>query len=330
MRRPLFISSVELSEYIDPEDFVEAVRDGYRQHGEGAPTEPRTKLTAEEPPGNLMAYIAILPDTGGMGGFTYSLGFREQETWLMTPLFDANTGEPIAIIDGAWMSPFKTGAAGAVAIDMLARSNARTLGLIGSGRQARGQLLAAESVRDIDQVSVYSPTKSNRVEFALEFDQRLDANITAVDTPREAVEDADIVITATSSPSPVFDGDHLQDGTHISAVGQFDPNKRELDVKTIAQSIYVPDLRSRTKVDAGSFIAAMEAGAITDADIHAELGEVVAGDATGRKNEKEITVFDSGGTAIETVAAAYLVYEEAVKRGIGTDLEFVPASSISL
>ena len=326
MTEALFLTSEEVSRLATPAEYVAAVRDGYRQRGEGAPAEPRTKLLGSEPPGMLTTYVAILPETGAMGGYTYGAGFGERDAWFVTPLFDSESGEPLALLDGASMNPFKTGAAGAVGVDALAREDADTLALIGSGAQARGQLRCIDTVRDLKQVWVYSPTKANREDFAAEMNERLDATVAAVASSGAAVEGADIVVTATTADEPVFDGDRLEPGAHVTAMGQYSPNKRELDVTTIERATYVPDLRARVTQDAGSFLAALEAGAIEEDHVHAELGEVVAGVEPGRTDPDEITVFDSGGTGIETVAGAYLLYEKARERGLGTPIDFAPAS----
>ncbi|MFC6725354.1 ornithine cyclodeaminase family protein, partial [Halobium palmae] len=140
------------------------------------------------------------------------------------------------------------------------------------------------------------------------------------------VRDADVVVTATTASEPVFDGDDLADGTHVTAMGQYNPNKRELDATTIERAKYVPDLRERATMDAGSFLHALEQGVVDEDHVHAELGEVVAGVAPGRESDDEVTVFDSGGTGVETVAAAHLLYERAREGGLGTTIEFSPAS----
>jgi alanine dehydrogenase len=321
-----FLTSDELRGLATPAEVVAAVREGYRQVGEGAPAEPRTALTNDEPPGLLTSYLAVLPETGAMGGYTYASGFEAGDAFFATPLFDAASGEPLAVLDGAWFNPLKTGAAGAVGLDALARVDASHLALIGTGRQARGQLVAAATVRDWDRVRVYSPTAAHRTAFAEAFDGELDATVEAVESADAAVEAADAVITATTASEPVFDDDGLPDGAHVTAIGQYHPEKRELDVDTVARATYVPDLRARVTRDAGSFLHALEAGAIDDDHVHGELGEVVAGTVAGRTSDDEVTVFDSGGTAIETVAAAHLLYERAAERGLGTPIEFAPAS----
>ncbi|MFC7098824.1 ornithine cyclodeaminase family protein [Halobaculum marinum] len=326
MTETLFLRSDDVVGLAEPAAYVEAVRDAYRQVGEGAPADPRTKLVNEEPPGFLTTYAAVLPETGAMGGYTYSAGFGERDAWFMTPLFDAESGEPLALLDGASMNPFKTGAAGAVGVDALAREDATSLAIIGSGAQAKGQLRATATVRDLETVWVYSPTKENREAFAGDMNPELDASVAAVASAAAAIEDADIVITATNASEPVFDGEALEPGTHVTAMGQYDPSKRELDHATIERATYVPDLRARALQDAGSFLSAVEAGVVDEDHVHAELGEVVAGVEPGRTSDTEITVFDSGGTGIETVAAAYLLYERALEEDLGQPIDFAPAS----
>lgn len=326
MTETLFLSSDTIDGLAEPKEYVRAVADGYRQRGQGAPAEPRTKLVNESPPGMFTDYAAILPESGYMGGYMYSAGFGERDAWFMTPLFDADSGAPLALLDGASMNPFKTGATGAVGVDHLARSDASTVGIVGSGPQARGQLRLTAAVRDLSAVEVYSPTLANREVFADEMSETLDTEVTAVDSSAAAVTSADIVITATNASEPVFDGDLLAPGTHVTAMGQYSPSKRELDTTTIAKSRYVPDLRDRVMQDAGSFIHAVQEGIVSEVDIHAELGEIVAGTASGRETDTEITVFDSGGTGIETVAAAGMLYEKATEQGLGSTISFAPAS----
>ncbi|MFC4246569.1 ornithine cyclodeaminase family protein [Natribaculum luteum] len=326
MTDTLFLTSDDVTGLATPAEYVAAVREGYRQRGEGAPAHPRQKFLRSDPGGMMTSYAALLPDTGAMGGYMYSAGFGAGDAWFMTPLFDAESGEPLALLDGASMNPFKTGAAGAVGVDALAREDAETLAVVGSGAQARGQVLATATVREFTDVRVYSQTRENRESFATEFDDRLEATVAAVDSSEAAVSGADVVITATTASEPVFDGDALDPGTHVTAMGQYHPGKRELDTTTIERATYVPDLRERVTYDAGSFLAALEDGVVTEDHVHAELGEVVADVEPGRTSDDEITVFDSGGTGIETVAAAYLLYERALEEDVGSTISFSPAS----
>ncbi|GAB3040721.1 ornithine cyclodeaminase family protein [Natronobiforma cellulositropha] len=322
----LFLSSADVTALATPDEYVDAVREAYRERGTGAPARPRQTFTRSDPGGMLTSYAALLPETGAMGGYTYAAGFGAGDAWFVTPLFDAETGEPLAIIDGASMNPFKTGGAGAVAVDALARRDAATVAVIGTGPQARGQLRASATVREFEAVRVFSPTREHREAFAEEFADRLEGTVQAVSSSADAVDGADVVITATTADSPVVSSDDLAPGTHVTAMGRYHPKKRELDVETIERATYVPDLRERVTRDAGSFLAALEAGAVTEDHVHAELGEVVAGATPGRTSAEELTVFDSGGTGIETVAAASMLYEKALEAGLGTTLPFAPAS----
>ena len=322
----LFLGSDEIDGLATPAEYVDRVANGYREHGEGAPAKPRTTLFNDDPPGMLTSYGAILPEAGYMGGYSYSAGFGASDAWFITPLFDADSGEPLAVLDGASMSPFKTGAAGAVGVDALARENAERVAVIGSGAQARGQLRATATVRDLAAVDVYSSTEAHRKEFADELTETIGVDVRAVESSAAAVDNADIVITATTASEPVFDGDDLAPGTHVTAMGQYNPKKHELNATTIDRSTYVPDLRERVMQDAGSFIHAVEAGVVDESHVHAELGDVVADTVAGRTSDDEITVFDSGGTGIETVAAAGLLYERATEQGLGTTIDFAPAS----
>ncbi len=326
MSDALFLTSEETAGLATPAEYVDAVREGYRQRGNGAPAEPRQKLVGGSPPGMLTGYMAMLPETGAMGGYQYAAGFGGEDAHFALPLFDTDSGDPLALIDGAALNPYKTGAAGAVGIDALAREDATNVAVFGAGAQARGQLRAAVTVRDIETAWVYAPTKEHRESFAADMNTELDATVAAVASAAAAIEEADIVITATTAEEPVFDGDQLEDGTHITAMGQYHPEKRELDARTVERARYVPDLRARVERDAGSYLAAVEEGAIGEDHVHAELGEVVAGEAEGRTDDEQVTLFDSGGTGIETVAAGYMLYEKAVEEGVGEEVSFAPAS----
>lgn len=323
----LFLRSGEVAGLATPGEYVDAVRKGYRQRGGGAPAKPRQTLTNDDPGGMLTGYKAILPETGAMGGYMYAAGFGDADAHFVLPLFDVESGRPLAVLDGASLNPFKTGAAGAVGVDALARENATTLALLGSGPQARGQLRAVATVRDLDTVNVFSPTKAHRESFAAEMNDEVGPTVAAVASSDAAIEDADVVITATNAAEPVFDGDLLAPGAHVTAMGQYHPEKREIDATTVARATYVPDLRERVPRDAGAFLLAVEEGAITEDHVHAELGDVVGGEAPGRERDDEITLFDSGGTAIETVAAAHLLYERAREQDLGEIVEFSPAST---
>jgi len=323
-----YLSSDDIRGLASEAEFVDAVRTAYREHGEGAPTHPRITLSSDDPEGVLNSYMAILPETGVMGGYMYSAGFSDADARFVTPIFDAESGRPLAVVDGSYVNTHKTGAAGAVGIDALARRDASTVGVIGSGAQARGQLRAAVTVRDIDDVRVFSPTPAHRETFASEMSETLGVDVHPVPDSTTAVTGADVVITATNASDPVVDSEDIEDGTHINAIGQYDPGKRELDAETVSRAVYVPDLRERAVQDAGSFLQARTAGVVDDEHVHAALGEVVAGNAPGRTDRTQVTIFDSGGTALETLSAAALLYRRAIEEGYGTEITLASASEL--
>lgn len=282
----------------------------------------RLTLPNADPNGSLKSYHAILPETGVMGGYVYAAGFSSADVSFATLLFDVSSGELVAVLDGAALNTVKTGAVDAVGVDALARDDASPVAVIGSGVQARAQLTATSHVRHLETVRVYSPTRANREAFADDADAELAAAVEAVDSSRRAVADADIVVTATDSPTPVVDWEHVDVGTHITAIGQYEPHLRELDTETVANAVYVPDLRKRALDNAGAFLVPYRNGAFNETHIGDELGEVLAGRGSGRTSENQVTVFDSGGTGIETVAAAHVAYRRALEADVGTTVSF--------
>lgn len=313
----MYLSSEDVADLATQAAFVDAVRGAYRERGEGASTHPRMTLRSDNPTGLLNSYMAILPETGVMGGYMYSAGFADGDARLVAPVFDAASGKPLAVVDGAWMNTYKTGAAGAVGIDALARTDSEVLAVVGSGAQARGQLRAAATVREFMDVRVYSPTRKHREEFAAATAKAAALDARAADSAAAALDGADVVITATNASTAVVADADVDLGTHVAAIGQYDPEKRELPAETIARATYVPDLRDRAFQDAGSFLLAIEDGTVDDSHIHAELGEVVAGRATGRTSDEEVTIFDSGGTALETLGRAAVQKRRAADEGHG-------------
>lgn len=324
MQDVLFLRSDDLLNIAPFDDYIDAVRDGYRQFGAGGQTEAPTNLFHPHQGGKLMYYGALLPETGVMGTFNYTGEFEGHGSWFFTFLADADTGEPLALVDSPSINPYKTGATGAVGVDALARGDASVVGVIGTGPQARAQLLATERVRDLSEVRAYSPTAGNRREFAAEMDQRLDASVRAEKTPNVAVSDADIVITATRATEPVVDSEAIAPGTHITAMGQSHPERRELDKETIERAVYVPDHAERALLASGELLGAIRAGAVDETHVHGDLGAVLAGDVPGRTGPEDVTVFDSGGTGIETIAATHRTFEKAKAAGRGVELSMTP------
>ncbi len=215
---------------------------------------------------------------------------------------DPATGEALALLEGATLTAIRTGAASGAATDALANPDAAIVAILGSGRQARTQLEAVAAVRRIREARVYSPTREHREAFARQTGAR------AASSAEEAVSGADIICTATTSATPVFDGRRLKPGVHINAVGSFSPERQELDADTIARSLVVVDSRESAMAEAG----------LPPDRIHAELGEILAGRKPGRSSPAQITCFKSCGLAVQDAAAAGIALEQAVARNLGT------------
>jgi ornithine cyclodeaminase/alanine dehydrogenase len=214
----------------------------------------------------------------------------------------------------------RTGAASGVATRALARADARTVGLFGSGWQASSQLEAICRVRPIHQAWVYSRNPERRERFARERRERLGIDVTAVDEPRRAVAEADIVATITTASEPLFDGRWLRPGTHLNVAGANRPRSQEVDVETVrrAQRVAIDD-KAQGQLEAGDLLVPIAAGVLSWDDV-CELGDVVAGKIPGRADDGDITLFKSLGVALEDIAVARVVVDKARAAGLGEAL----------
>lgn len=235
-------------------------------------------------------------------------------------LFDPKSGKPFCIMNGTWITGARTGAAAAVATKHLARGDSESIGIIGAGFLARFHLEAFSKVMNIRKIFVYDIVKAKAERLAREYEQKLDANIYIVDTPREAVEFVDVLATLTPARGPIVKNEWVREGVHINAMGADAPGKQELDPEILKRAkIVVDDIEQASH--SGEVNLPLSQGIITLNHIYAELGEIVAGIKKGRESEKEITVFDSTGLAIQDVIVAYYVYTEAIKKGIGIKIQ---------
>jgi ornithine cyclodeaminase/alanine dehydrogenase len=233
-------------------------------------------------------------------------------------LNDVETGRVEAVLEGSYITAIRTGAVAGVATKHLARQNARNLGIFGCGVQARTQLEAVCQVREISSVLVYDSDTSRVQDFVSKFSSQV--KIQAVKRPEEVVRGSEIIVTATTSTTPVFNAVDVKPGTHINAIGAFTPDARELDDRTISKAKIVVDSLSAALEEAGDIVIPLRQGVIRREDIWAELGEIVAGSKPGRTTDEEITVFKSVGLGIQDAAVARLVFEKARINHIGTDV----------
>jgi len=240
----------------------------------------------------------------------------------LVTLFDGETGIPTAILDASAVTAVRTAAVTAVATGVLARPDATALAIIGAGVQARAHLRALAGVRAFEHVWVYSPTTAHAEEVAAEASAAGLAGVTVAASARDALRDADVVVTVTSAREPVLRREWLKAGAHLNAVGASSPQNREIDTATVAASALFCDSRESLANEAGEFRLAVAEGLIAGVEhVRAELGEVLAGMAGGRHDAAELTVFRSLGLAVEDLAAAQCAVATATQQGIGTEVE---------
>ncbi|HJS43762.1 MAG TPA: NAD(P)-binding domain-containing protein [Gemmatimonadales bacterium] len=240
-------------------------------------------------------FFGVMPAYAGALGaklvtfYPQNVGIHTHHALIV--MFKAETGEPLAVLDGRLITEMRTAAASAVATQQLARADSRVLGIIGSGVQAKSHLAALRHVRSFEEVRVWSPRNARA------FAER--HGVMAVSTSADAVRGADVVVVAVSATTPVLQGSWLTPGAHVNAIGATRPNWRELDDDLVTTARVFVDSREAATRESGDVIAARSE--VT------EIGAVVAGTAPGRRNDQEITLFKSVGVAVEDVAAAALV-----------------------
>lgn len=299
---------------------IDAMRHAYGQLSAGkviAP--PRQHISTEK--GVTLIMPAYLPERSEFGIKVVSV-FDDNPLHNLSRItatvlvLDPATGVPLAFLDGSSLTAIRTGAGGGVAASILARKDAKTVGLFGAGVQARTQLQAVLAVRDVITVNLISRTQTSAQQLATEISEWSDPpKVNLASTPKEVVKDADIVICATTSGTPLFDGKDLKVGTHITAVGTFVPEKREVDTTTVRRANrIVVDSQEACLKEAGDLI-------IPNAKVDAEIGEIVNGDKQGRESKDEITFFKSVGVAVQDAVAASMVLAEAETMGLGTLFE---------
>ncbi len=237
-------------------------------------------------------------------------------------LFGVKHGEPLAILDATAITAIRTAAASAAATQALARPEAGDLALLGSGAQARTHLAAMQCVRTLRRVRVWSRSRANAERFAREEGERRGLAIEVAASAAEALHGADLVCTTTAAREPILRGEWLAPGTHVNAVGACFSNSRELDTEAVRRARFFTDCRESCLNESGDFLLARAEGAIDDAHLLGDLGEVFLGKVPGRVSRDDVTIFESLGVAIEDLAAAHFIHRRAVETGGGTWLEW--------
>lgn len=327
---PLLLTRKDVEKVLTMKDAIAAVEEGFRQLALGNVIMPqRTAIRISEHHGihlGMPAYVGgtedggslalkvvtVYPDNPSKYGLPTTIG-----TLLLN---DPRTGALVAIMDAGFLTAMRTGAVSGVATRYLARKDARSVGVFGAGVQARTQLMALCEVRPIERALVCDPWQEGREKFAAEMSGRLSIPVEPTSDPRACVGN-DIVVAASSSREPIFEGHWLAPGTHINGIGSHSPDTRELDTITLQRAKVVPDLAAACLVEAGDLIIPIKEASITEDHIHASLGEVVAGLKPGRESDDEITLFKSVGLAVQDAATAAQVYSLARAAGVGVEIE---------
>ena len=318
----LILSHADVRAALSPEACERAMREVLAGHARGATHVPLRWAIA--PPG-AAGLMGLMPAWGpGADGRAAEFALKVVCVMRDNPargldahqgvvaLFDGETGVPEAILDASAVTEIRTAAVTAVATDLLARADARVLAILGAGVQARAHLRALRGTREFTEIRVYAPTAAH---------VRALSAVTACGSAEEAVRDADVVVTATNSRTPVLRHEWLSPGAHINAIGASMPSAHEIEPETFAAAAVFADSRESVRAEAGEFRLAAERGLIDgERHIRAELGELLAGSHHGRSNEVELTLFRSLGIAVEDLAAARSAVDTARELGIGVEV----------
>jgi alanine dehydrogenase len=310
----LLLSEADVQNILTMPIALQAVEDSFRRLADGS-AQVHSRQRLHIPRKSYLHYMAGADASSGYMGLKMYTSAREGLRFLV-PLFDAQSGDLVALIEADYLGQMRTGAASGLATRLMARADASTVGIIGTGLQARTQLAAIASVRQIASVRAFSRNAERREKFAKEMTEHLRLPVTAVASAEEAVRDAAIIVTSTNSTNPVLDGRWLKPGMHINAIGANFPQKRELDAAAVRRcDIIAVDSREQSKIEAGDLIPMYGDDESWDSVI--ELSEIVAGKTPGRGNPEQITLFKSNGIATEDIVVAGRIFELARERGMG-------------
>jgi len=308
---------------VDMKASISIIEEAFRKHAKGETLMPkRLQLSVDGMKGGLRIMPAAVLGKRAVGFKTISgsPGVRRPgSTYFLMVLFDPDEGSLLSIMAADTITRLRTGAASAVATKHLAREDSQTVGIYGAGVQARTQLEGVASVRSVRKVKAYDVSKESLEGFRKEMSTKLGVDVA---TSSDASEPAasDIVITATTSDRPFLMSDWMHPGTHINAMGANAPTKSEIDPSLMKRAKIFVDFREQVLAEAGDVINVIKSGELKEADICAELGELVVGSKVGRSGAEEITLFKSVGVAIEDLALAHEVYERAKQLGIGREI----------
>ena len=314
----LLLTETHVTELLDIDTAIAAVEEVLRDQAEGhATNRPRTRVAM---PTSQLHVMAAGDKRLGVYGLKVYTASKKGARFLVL-LYESETGDLLAMIEADRLGQMRTGAASGVATKYMARESADTVGIFGTGWQAESQLMAVCAVRQIKSIKAYSRSRERREAFARKMTSLLRVEVTAAESPEEAVRWQSIVITATGAREPVLNGEWIEPGTHLNVVGSNFLAKSEVDVETIRRArIIAVDSVEQSKLEAGDLMPAIERGVISWESV-TELGRIVAGLDKGRASDDEITLFKSNGIALEDISTAFRVYNLARERGIGESVD---------
>ena len=317
----LFLSEDDVAKLLPMDECINVLEEAFLHSSNGeTDIQPRSRIRM---PNGFFHFMAAADAGHGVFGYKAYPSFAGPGgSKFLVMLYDYESGQLLACLEAGRLGQFRTGAASGLATKHMARDNVGTVGVIGSGFQARSQLEAICAVRDINHVKVFSRREDRRNEFASRMSERLQVDIIPVANSEECVSDSDIIVTITSARDPVFNGDFLKEGSHVNAAGSNHWMRAEIDEKTVTRSslIVVDDLE-QAKAECGDLLLA-EARGTFRWDMAQELRDVIGGRVSKPSAAEGITLFESMGVALEDIAAAQLVYHKAVDQGIGDQLPF--------
>lgn len=311
------------------EGAIDGMKEAFKQLAQGRASLPlRTRIEEPGQQGDVLFMPAALHESGELAVKIVSVYPQNPDQGLPTihalvVAIDSRTGRPVAILEGASLTALRTGAISGAATDLLARPNAKTAAIYGSGVQARTQLEAVCTVRHIESAWVYSLDLRGAEALVTELSGRnpIPNDIRIADNASEPLKDADIICTATTSSTPVFPGTRVRPGTHINAIGAYTPTMQEVDSETVKKAYVVVDSKDAALEEAGDLIIPIESGEISEAWIEAELGEVINGTKPARASQDQITLFKSVGIAIQDAVSAGRALQRAEELGLGEVIE---------
>jgi alanine dehydrogenase len=317
----LWLDQSDVKNVIDMPLTLSAVENGFREHGlKKVQMPPKSYLYFEKHNGDLrtMPSFMEVKDIAGVKIVNVHPDNREKglpTVMAVIVLNSTETGAPLAIMDGTHVTDMRTGAAGGVAAKYLARKDSHVVGMVGTGGQARTQLLALSEVMDIEEVKITCRNTGHCDSFEKDMKKVVRCDFKRKQSIKD-VCDCDVLVTTTPVREPVVKAEWIHEGTHINAIGADAVGKQELESSIMKKArIIVDDIVQASH--SGEVNVPLSQGVISESDIHAELGEIVAGVKKGRLSDDDITIFDSTGLAVQDLVTANMVYTKALELGIG-------------